>query len=262
MGERRPGESAPPPSQIFHKTWNRLQRYNWRKRPSSEKLEMESRVFRVRKLAGVRLSISELEAFVSKLRAHFQQEDSPLRIEVSLPNEQIRFYSIGELRGWTESARPQRLSDIDVVLGADPTRIEIRGDESEIVAIGVSEAWCAAAVEESDAFLRSFRVWHVWMPRLLVIPLFLVSFALCCAVIGTDQTEFQFNAKAARYAAMILLTLLFGFLAFNRGTVFPSLTVVTRAREAGWLKTHLPELSLLVAFLSFAASVVSLLLKK
>jgi hypothetical protein len=223
---------------------------------------MNREVEREKRIPAFSIKISELEALWVRLSSLFDDTQKILgSINITLPKEKLEFVNIEELKNYSNLKGV--VTNFSLSLSQSGRRIYISSGsfvtpKSVVSANSETEAWCAGAVETVLSFLRSYKVWYSWIASaplgwILIIFANVPSIASQTLPKGTIG-ELSLTGWIATLVALVFLYLF-------RWRLFPAATLCITDEE-GFVKRHSPELSLIIALISVALTLISLFLKK
>lgn len=220
---------------------------------------MKREVERERKIPAFSIGVGELEVLWGRMVALF---DDPKKvygsITITLPSEKLEFDDIEELKKYPNLKG--RITKFSFYLSQSQSGRRVSmwssslfDSQSTISATGESEAWCAGAIEAVYSFLQSYKVWYRWFVAAPVGWFFIVLgnapiLALLALPKGTKIDNTAFIGWLA-----ILVTL--GFLYIFKGKLFPASTLRV-TNEESFIRRHSPELSLIIALVSAALTIL------
>lgn len=218
---------------------------------------MKREVRRERKLPAFSIGVGELEVLSQRLMALFDETPAVyVSININLKGENLSFDSVSDVVGY--SGNLTKISDFRIYFSQGDRSVSIRstllfGRLPEVYASADSEAWCAGALETVYSFLSAYRLWYGWF---LSAPLGWVLFALVnvpnVAQIVMKRDQFVPKIVVAGWVAM---TLVLGVLYVFSSKILPSSVIVFKRTES-FMRRHVGELSLVVAIISAALTIV------
>lgn len=219
---------------------------------------MKREVRRERALPAFSVGIGELEVLCRRLTEQFDRPDDVyIKIELTLPSENLEFRSIEELRQYSDLRG--RITKFRLWFSQGERHVSIRsssffGSRPEVSASAETEAWCAGAIETVYSFIQSNRLWYHWF---VSAPIGLIFFIF--ANIPTIALLFLPKGQSLEkpvFAGWLAVTIALGILYFARAKLLPS-SVIVVTEEEGFVKRNAAELSLVVAIVSAVLSVIS-----
>jgi hypothetical protein len=219
---------------------------------------MKREVKRNRTLPAFRLDMGELELLWGKVLQLF---DDPAHVRVSLTvelrDEKLDFNSLEELR--TYQSLPATLKDFSLRFSQGEYYVSIGGNGMigslpEVRTSGLSEAWCAGAVETVSAFMSQHRIWYHWF---LVAPvgwLFLLTIYVV-PIIAVVFIPKDFKIPIIALAAWVTLTFTLFALYLSRAKFLPICALELR-QENNFLRKYTAELTILLAVVSLVLTVI------
>lgn len=228
---------------------------------------MKREVKRQRVLPAYRIDIPEIGLLWKRCRDLFPEPDKVYcSLIFELPAETLRFSSFEELVGF--QGLPPQVTVFSLWLNQGDRHISLRsstilGSRPEVSAGGDGEAWCAGAVETVYSFLANHRATYSWF---IAAPLGWMLFLLTSVVpLATAlaskfwQPELRIPVAAAYSWAALICTV--SLLYFTRHRLFPMTVLVVRETQ-GYIRRHVAELSLFVAVVSAALSIIGWFIAK
>lgn len=218
---------------------------------------MKREVQREAKLPAFSVTVGELELLWHRLVALFDSPDGIYAtIGINLPSEQLEFRSVEEMKAYPELRGS--LTKFSIRLSKGERRIAIRAggilmSRAEATATAESEVWCAGALECVTTFSSAHAVWYNWF---LSAPIgwILVVVANAPMLASLAYPKGAQMDKPLVYA-WFGVTCTLAFLYVAKGWLLPA--AVIRVSEAeSLLRRRAPELSLLIALISAALTVI------
>jgi hypothetical protein len=218
---------------------------------------MKREVERERVLPAFSLSVGELELLVSRLVNLF---DDPSKvyssIDVRLPSEKLAFSTVNELSEYKQL--PSRIASFSIWLSHQDKRVVVRSGQmiatrAHVSAKAETEHWCAGAIDTAYTFVASHRVWYGWF---VSAPIGWALFALANVpgiAVALLPKDYRIGQMFIVGWGGTLLSLL--LLYFAREKLLPS-AVIRVSESGGFIRNHIAELSLAIAILSAALTVV------
>ena len=218
---------------------------------------MKREVQRERGLPAFSVGIGELEVLCKRMSEQFEKpEDVYISIHLTLPSESLEFKSIEELKQY--SALRGQITKFRLWFSQGGRHVSIRsgssfGSRPEISATAETEAWCAGAIETVYSFIQSNKLWYHWFVSAPIGWIFFV-FANIPSIALLLLPKGQ-SLETQVFAGWLAITVTLGILYFSRARLLPS-SVIVVTREEGFVRRNAAELSLLVAIVSAALTVI------
>jgi len=221
------------------------------------KREIERR----RKLPSFQLTLDDLELLVKEMSRLIGAEDVRRTIRVRLPNEDIRFDSVLEMR--LERTLPATIRAFSVLVSKGDERAILIGrgtvDPAELSVYGDNLEWVAGTSEAIYQAINSHRVWYSAFrggPLLLAL-LVALTIAFLPRLFFTESPAasdpwFRWGSGA--------LVVVFSLLIGTRTRLLPPATLVTRAEDS-MIRRYIPEITLAVAIFALMLTIIGWFVK-
>ena len=218
---------------------------------------MNRLVERRRNLPAFSIGLGELEVLWDRMIAVFGPgEPDGAFVKISLRSEELEFRTPDELRNYAElRGRVTKFSlhfyqgrlILNVFPGSLPFPVPF------VFAQGETEAWSAGAVEVVYSFLQSHRLWYHWFVSVPTV-IFISVLTLVSSVVLQLLPE---SPASLRLMVLAWLSTLVALLGLNlaKAILLPS-SVLRITNEEGFVRRHVGELSLVLALLTAALTVV------
>ena len=218
---------------------------------------MKREVSRDRNIPAFRIALADLGVLLERLAPLFSGGKFSPTITVSLKNEELKFDSINEITAF--KGLPAQITSFKLwIFSGGDKSLSLRsgsffGSTAIVSASADNEAWCAGAVEVVWQFLQPYRVWYGPLRGwpLNAMALVGVNFPTILSVFGVKSV----TQSPLFLGAWAIASLALGVLFIGKNRLLPS-AVLQIANEENTLRRYMPELTLLVAVLSLALSVV------
>lgn len=224
---------------------------------------MKREVEREKNLPAFSIDVGELEILWHRMVALFENPETiHSHIHIKLLNETLKFNDIEDLK--QHSNLKGNITKFSVLLFQNARQISIQSisffePQAVVRATAETEAWCAGAIETIYSFLRSHKVWYHWFVAApigwFLILLFNVP-AVVMLVLPKESTVDKASVMAWLFA-IIALTILF----ISRRKLFPP-AIIRITEEESFIRRNSAELSLIIALLSAALTLVGWYLGK
>lgn len=218
---------------------------------------MNRLVERRRNLPAFSIGLGELEVLWDRMIAVFGPgEPDGAFVKISLRSEELEFRTPDELRNYAElSGRVTKFSlyvyqgrrILSVFPGSLPTPVPF------VFAQGETEAWSAGAVEVVYSFLQSHRIWYHWfvaVPTVIFISVLMFVSSVVLQLLPESPASLRWIVLAWLSTLLALLGLYFA-----KAILLPS-SILRITNEEGFVRRHLGELTLVLALLTLALTVV------
>lgn len=213
---------------------------------------MKREVLREVRLPAFSLGRGELELLCNRMKSLFETtEESKLTINLSLPNEKLRFDSLEEFTSYN-SLRGRVLDfSIKAERGYRSVTVKTGGLFSNVPTLRVeaeSEVWCAGAIEAVMSIVRENRVWYGWLIRLPLTLIFLLL-SLVPAIINWIAPKAP-SMPIALSLTWFSAVLVFGYVSYHNEKLLPPASIVF-TQELGFVRRYGAELGLALGVVSF-----------
>lgn len=220
---------------------------------------MKRETSRELKLPSFSISIDELSVLINQIKEHFSNQDGiVISIEISMRNEIFRFDSVEELTSYPTIAESVTNFSVFVSQIGNDRRIYIRsghffnGYRSTASATSDSDIWCVGAIEVVRSFFQSRKLWYHWF---LVTPfgwiLFFVATTPSILLKIAPETKMESSVGFAWLAIVLTIFVLW----IGKGRLLPN-SKLRLSETDGFFRKRVPELSLLLAFISVVLTVL------
>ncbi len=229
---------------------------------------MKKEIDRERKLPGFSIGVGELEVLWNRMLALFDKEERIFQsLKIELRSETLGFNNVEELKQYGELKG--NVSNFSIWLSGANTRVSIHTarywpsvgglfyKKAIVNATSNSDAWVADALDTVYSFLASHKVWYRWVVAAPLgwILIILLNIPAAMELSGLGAFSFRSGAFIGWFSTLIAL----GFLFVFRGRLFPAATLRI-TEEEGFIRKHIPELSLIIALLAAVLTVLGLFL--
>lgn len=218
---------------------------------------MERKVERERKLAAFEIDLGDLEALLQRLLQLFDQDHIYCKIEIPLKQESLTFESVKEIKEY--DALKGRIRKFYIkVFDRNYRSISISSGsrifyQSSVSATSESEAWCAGAIEIVTSFLQTRKVWYHWFIAWPYTLLVFISVGIPFVIQKLINNDLFKNKTFA--VGWLLIMLLFAVLSVSREKFLPA-AALNISNEEGFLRRRTPELTLIIALISAALTII------
>ncbi len=230
---------------------------------------MKKEIDRQRKLPGFSIGVGDLELLWNRMLALFDNEERIFQsLKIELRSETLGFNSVEELKRYGELKG--QVSSFSIWLSGKDMRVSIHTarfwlglgglsyKKAIVNATSSSGAWVAGALDTVYSFLASHKVWYRWVVAAPLGWILIILLNIPAAMELSGWGAFGFRSGAfiiGWFSTLIAL----GFLFVFRGKLFPAATLRI-TEEEGFIRKHIPELSLIIALLSAVLTALGLLL--
>lgn len=219
---------------------------------------MKRTVEREKNLPAFSIDVAELEVLWGRILALFDQSETTYAtLKIRLPSEELEFSSVEELKAYP--LLRGKITKFSFFCSQYPKpSISIRSSTffnplAVVSATSDSESWCAGAIETVNSFLQPHRLWYNWFISAPIgwILVFLANLPMIAGFFLPKGTVIDKTVYAGWLAATIAIAIPY----FGKSRLLPA-SVLRLSAEEGFIRRHGIELSLLVAIISAALTVV------
>ena len=218
---------------------------------------MKREISREKVLPVFSIDVRQLDILWQRLLVLFDNpNDVYAGIEISLPSEILEFNSVDELIEYNHLTSD--IKSFRIFFSKNNHYISIHSnlnfnDRAKVVVSGGTEYWCAGAIETVDSFVYSHKLWYSWFVSVPVGWLFILFASVPNIVLLTAPKDE--SIKIIVILSWLAITVTLGILYFAKNKLLPSYIILIN-NEKGFLRRNVAELSLAVAMLSVALTVV------
>lgn len=203
---------------------------------------------------------------IVRLLALFEeQDDAHVSIDIELKNEKLSFVDVNELVAYPDLRGKIADFSVWVYNYRSGHRISISSGgrrfrtHSTVSAKADTEAWCAGAIETVHSFLQTHKLWYHWF---LVTPIGWLILILgygptFVLLVAPKETVIE---KPIIFAWLAIVLTLF-ILWIGRRKLLPS-SILRLTDEEGFIRRYASELSLSIALVSVALTIIGWFVKK